>query len=252
MRAPNFCTTPAIVRAEKFFTRVADPESCWIWRGSRSTYGYGMVSGCREDGHRHLMAHRVLYEAEVGPIPEGMQLDHFYCDNGKGGCVRPSHCRPVSQRENLLRSESMAARNAAKTHCPKGHEYTEENTLPKGDWRECKTCKYEKIKAYKDANPEKARAAVRSWVARNRERHNAKARERSVRRKALMVSSPELIAVPSHCKKGHVMTDENTRMYGGVVKCVICYRETVRRNSAAFYKRKRERLAAARAAGASP
>lgn len=71
-------------------------NGCHIWQGAR-TGGYGAV---RVNG-RMLRAHRARYEREVGPIPEGLVLDHFACDNRL--CCNPAHVRPVTVRENVLR-----------------------------------------------------------------------------------------------------------------------------------------------------
>jgi hypothetical protein len=85
----------------------------------------------------------VRYEREVGPIPEGMELDHFACDNGPGGCCNPHHCRPVTTRENVLRGGNMAARCMAKTHCAAGHLLSEDNLVPNDKRygkRRCRAC----------------------------------------------------------------------------------------------------------------
>lgn len=86
-----------------------------------------------------LMAHRVLYDLLVGPVPDGLVLDHFACDNPP--CVRPDHVRPVTQRENLLRGDTRTARNAAKTECVHGHPLAGANLMlrPNGD-RRCRAC----------------------------------------------------------------------------------------------------------------
>lgn len=78
---------------------------CWEWSGSviKST-GYGQVWA---DGTNHL-AHRVVYELLIGPIPEGLQLDHL-CRNRR--CVNPEHLEPVTGKENIRRGH--AARKAA-------------------------------------------------------------------------------------------------------------------------------------------
>ena len=119
---------------------ITDANGCDIWQGAKDRHGYGMVSV----GRRPRYVHRLRYEREIGPIPEGGGLDHFVCDNGAGGCCNPFHCRPASQRENLLRSNSMAAIHAAKTCCPKGHSLSGENLdrskLARGQ-RECRTCR---------------------------------------------------------------------------------------------------------------
>src|SRR5688572_21764976 len=69
-------------------------------------------------------AHRLMYVALRGPIPDGLELDHL-CRNH--ACVNPWHMEPVTGRVNKLRGTSPSAVHAAKTHCPKGHAYTPEN-----------------------------------------------------------------------------------------------------------------------------
>jgi hypothetical protein len=73
---------------------------------------------------RSVNAHRVSYEWEKGPIPDGMQPDHL-CRVKR--CVRPSHLEAVSPRENLMRGDTLAAANILKTHCPQGHPYAGNN-----------------------------------------------------------------------------------------------------------------------------
>ena len=106
---------------------------CWIWEGSTAN-GYGRIG---RDG-----AHRVAYRALAGEVPEGKELDHI-CR--LRACVNPEHLEPVTRRDNLLRGSTIAARNAAATHCPRGHEYSEENTYyrPSGA-RKCRACQREK------------------------------------------------------------------------------------------------------------
>lgn len=112
-------------------------DGCWEWQAAHHVKGYGQI---RIDG-RIVPAHRVLYGLMVGPIPEGLQLDHL-CRNPR--CVRPSHLEPVTNAENGRRgvaSAVNAARQRAKTHCPAGHEYAGENLAvrPNGD-RWCRAC----------------------------------------------------------------------------------------------------------------
>lgn len=123
-------------------------NGCWIWNACRDTKGYGRVS---VDGVARL-AHRVIYELLVGPIPEGLTLDHT-CHNDatcEGGydcphrpCVNPDHLEPVTSRLNTLRGQGRAAKAARRTHCDKGHEYTPDNTYarPEGNGkRRCRSC----------------------------------------------------------------------------------------------------------------
>jgi hypothetical protein len=109
-------------------------DGCWEWTAARNSYGYGQIW---RDG-RMAPAHRVLYELLVGPIPEGLHIDHL-CRNR--GCVRPDHLEPVTCRENLLRGETLPAKQAATTHCPSGHEYAGANLrVETSGKRKCKTC----------------------------------------------------------------------------------------------------------------
>lgn|SRR5215469_7516285 len=109
---------------------------CWIWRGSLRK-GYGQILG--------RMAHKVIYEEMIGPVPNGLQLDHL-CRNRN--CVNPYHLEPVTARENLMRGKTLAAANASKTACSRGHAFTEENTYWRKDrlGRNCRICRYESSK----------------------------------------------------------------------------------------------------------
>lgn len=111
---------------------------CWLWTGRRVKDGYGAIS---IDGHARPV-HRVAYELWVGPIPEGLEVDH-QCD--VRNCIRPDHLKPMTHRENGLRSNNLGGVNARKTHCVNGHEFTVENTyVSMGKWghprRHCREC----------------------------------------------------------------------------------------------------------------
>lgn len=121
--------------SERFWPKVRMTHTCWIWTaGLRNGYGH-MTIGRREDGTDY--AHRIAYRLMVGPIPDGLQLDHLCRDTR---CVNPEHLEPVTQQENLLRGETIAARNARVTHCPRGHEYTAANTYEHAGTRHCRAC----------------------------------------------------------------------------------------------------------------
>lgn len=116
-----------------------EENGCHTWTGGRNWKGYGVV----KNAGRHCFVHRVRYEREIGPIPDGLVLDHYACSNGAGGCCNPRHCRPVTTRENNLRSDCVSGVNAGKTHCPRGHELVHPNLVPsfwrRGE-RSCRTC----------------------------------------------------------------------------------------------------------------
>lgn len=127
-------------RKESYYT-ITDAgyeTPCWMWDGAFAGSGYG------QDFYKgkKWRAHRSTYERLVGPIPAGMDLDHL-CRNRR--CVNPDHLEPVTRRENLLRGETRTARNAAVTHCPQGHPYTEANTYVRASGaRVCKKCNAER------------------------------------------------------------------------------------------------------------
>lgn len=108
-----------------------DGNGCWIWQGSvHPTERYGSVF---VDG-RPVGAHRFSYEAFVGPIPDGLHLDHL-CRTRS--CVNPQHLEPVTLAENNRRAPSA---NGAKTHCRNNHPYDEANTYRSSNGRSCRRC----------------------------------------------------------------------------------------------------------------
>lgn len=126
---------------------IPEPNSgCWLWDRKLTVYGYGVVERSRAGKRvRRDMAHRVSYEAFVWPIPAGLDIDHL-CRVRH--CVNPTHLEVVTRQVNLLRGIGHTAKNAAKTECPRGHEYTPENTLrSRSGSRECRKCKYASNKA---------------------------------------------------------------------------------------------------------
>lgn len=124
----------------RLWARVDKTDDCWVWQGRLAANGYGRVV---PDG-RDRVVHRVVYELLVGPVAEGLTLDHL-CRNR--ACVNPAHLEPVTNRENILRGESPTATNARKTHCIHGHEFTEENTYMDRGRRMCRTCNRDKARA---------------------------------------------------------------------------------------------------------
>lgn len=121
----------------RFWSKVEKTDGCWLWTASTSQ-GYGRIWTPTPDGGRMLaQAHRVAYELLVGPIPDGLYLDHL-CRNRL--CVRPDHLEPVTNGENVLRGKSGPAENARKTHCIAGHPFDEKNTRYSAGKRWCRAC----------------------------------------------------------------------------------------------------------------
>lgn len=111
--------------AERFWAKVEKTETCWVWRGSLGRRRYG--SFYKWPGN--VQAHRVAYELVVGPIPEGLTLDHL-CRNTQ--CVNPAHLEPVTMAENIRRA------SIARTVCPKGHSLTPDVRSHLGRCRQCR------------------------------------------------------------------------------------------------------------------
>ena len=142
-----------------------DPvNGCWNWRGGLVSGGYGGL--CVVGAYRK--AHRLAYEAFVGPIPEGFTIDHL-CRNR--GCINPEHLEPVTPRVNILRGVGLAAKEAQQTHCFRGHEFDLLNTgHPKNHKRSryCKTCDRERSRLRPDRVNRTHRIATASWYSRER------------------------------------------------------------------------------------
>lgn len=125
------------------FVSIVPITGCWMWMMKIDRHGYG----CSWGGASKEKAHRVFYTLFVGPIRDGMTIDHL-CRNR--WCVNPAHLEQVTGRENGFRGQGFHAVNARKTHCVNGHLLDGEN-LGIGrnpHWqRFCRTCRREKANA---------------------------------------------------------------------------------------------------------
>lgn len=125
----------------RFWVKVQKTPGCWLWTAAVSREGYGVFGAERVGGrNRFVHSHRYAYELLVGPIPDGLHLDHL-CRVPR--CVNPAHLEPVTPRENTLRGIGPSAKNAVKTHCKHGHPFTPENTRidHRTGNRSCWTCR---------------------------------------------------------------------------------------------------------------
>jgi hypothetical protein len=92
--------------------RVAELEPfCWTWTGAVQSRGYGSVGYQR----RIWSTHRLSYELLVGPIPDGLTIDHL-CLNKR--CCNPSHLEPVTNLENIRRYRALPVLFAAPPQRP--------------------------------------------------------------------------------------------------------------------------------------
>jgi hypothetical protein len=139
----------------RFWAKVdrRDDDECWLWTASLTGGGYGQfwdaVRRVRRD------AHRFVYEALVGPIPDGLQLDHVKARGCTSrACVNPVHLEPVTRAENLRRGDGFGGINSRKVVCIHGHELAGDNLYvdPRGR-RQCKACRAAQQKEFRARNP---------------------------------------------------------------------------------------------------
>jgi hypothetical protein len=119
-------------------------DDCWRWTGKVSRDGYGRMSVAG----RYRIVHRLAHDVWIGPIPEGLEVDHL-CQVKL--CINPAHLEAVTHRENMHRQPRIGAL-LAQTECVHGHDYTAENTMrdTRGN-RRCRTCHNARERARKAA-----------------------------------------------------------------------------------------------------
>lgn len=188
--------------SERFWRKVQKTAACWEWRAFRDQDGYG-VFGVRTG--LSVRAHRFAYEDLVGPIPDGLVIDHL-CRNR--ACVNPAHLEPVENRTNILRGVGSPAQNARREFCVNGHPLAGDNLYPQPDGkRMCKECRRQRKRARLEAEKEQRRSEGRI-----------------------------LNAAKTHCIKGHPFAGENLRITpSGKRICRECERYWARQ----AYHRKR-------------
>lgn len=125
---------------ERFWDLIepAAVEACWLWAGT-TTGGYGrFCAGSR----RTVIAHRWAYEHLIGPVPEGLQLDHL-CQTRR--CVNPWHLDPVPALVNVRRAPKHHANTV---ECPRGHDYATHGFINAVGRRVCRPCNIDYHRRY--------------------------------------------------------------------------------------------------------
>lgn len=118
---------------ERFWARVGgDPARCWPWPLSVGSHGYGQVGWQVGENRTMMLAHRFAWMTRVGPIPDGLTIDHR-CRNRR--CVNVSHLRLRTMSENASDNGF-----ATRTHCPRGHRYAGANLGGRPGDRRCRLC----------------------------------------------------------------------------------------------------------------
>ena len=120
-------------------------DGCWLWTGSLDAAGYGRIYLGPEVG-RPGLAHRASYEMAVGPVPDGLVLDHL-CRVRR--CVNPAHLEPVTHRENVLRGEAPNIVLHRLGVCARGHDLATEASRRRstGAVVYCRACRREDRRA---------------------------------------------------------------------------------------------------------
>lgn len=128
-------------RLDKFLKRTYFDDNGCVCLNGVSSNGYKNIylHG------RSIGAHCFSYMFYVGDIPKGLVIDHI-CRNRS--CINPHHLRCVTHRVNILAGSGATAKHAVKTHCSRGHEFTEANTYKSRHGRGCRTCRTVKRREY--------------------------------------------------------------------------------------------------------
>jgi hypothetical protein len=131
---------------DRIINNIVGEGDCWTWDAYCDARGYGRMP--IKNGP--TLAHRISYELFIGPIPEGLALDHLChtadltCQGGPScrhrACVNPFHLEPVTHLENQARGRQVGAHALRTGTCRRGHELTPDNTIQRTDGRRCKIC----------------------------------------------------------------------------------------------------------------
>ena len=108
--------------------------------------GYKRVALYGPTGRANHSVHRLVAEAFIGPMPEGMETRHLNGNNQDNRATNLAYGTGVDNAQDTLRHGRHP--NARKTHCNEGHEFTPENTYinPASGSRNCRACLARKVR----------------------------------------------------------------------------------------------------------
>lgn len=135
---------------------------CWLWTRELDEKGYARFRYATKQWHGR--AHNVSYKMFIGPIPDGLEIDHL-CR--RRHCVNPVHLEAVTYWTNQLRGVGTLVARTLQTHCKYGHEFTPENTypMPHGG-RQCRICRKIQNAEWHRKNPTKQYQYSKKYLAR--------------------------------------------------------------------------------------
>lgn len=143
--------TPATLPSR--FAAKTMAATCTVWIGATNSKGYGLIAV----NGRIELAHRVAWEAENGPIPDGMVIDHLCRVRN---CVRVSHLELVTSAENARRGRAVVALRVGEA-CTNGHEIQSEADLYRRATGavECRVCRRAQRRSHSETRPTRQRRA---------------------------------------------------------------------------------------------
>lgn len=125
------------------YVNIRGENECWEWTKSRSIDGYGTISYTDGNLKKVLKSHRVAYELTYGPIPEGMEIRHYVCDNPP--CCNPNHLLVGTHLDNLKDMELKGRRGASRGENNPKSVFTEPQVLEIRELYQKKGYTYKKI-----------------------------------------------------------------------------------------------------------
>lgn len=119
-------------------------DGCWDTAREPGADGYRQISISGVNWY----VHKLVYEVLRGTVPDGLDLDHLCRYRG---CCNPDHLEPVTRQINCRRGQT-GLNMSSKTHCPKGHPYSDQNTYLYRGSRSCRECGRLKCAAWRERN----------------------------------------------------------------------------------------------------